>query len=63
MTERNTVEDHWSAELGVPVMIREWPDFNEVDLYVDSVFHNTFIDLLALETWLERYVCVRDGGA
>lgn len=63
MAERDTVEDRWSAELGVPVMIREWQSPPEYDLYCDGVFHNTFIDLEALERWLERYVCVRDGGA
>ena len=59
---RETVEGKWSAELGEEVELREWADFNELDVYLNGQFAVTVVTLDQAEQWLERYSMVRDFG-
>lgn len=62
MREPVDIETEWSNELGETVEIREFPDFHEVDLYINGHFAQTFVSLDALEEYLGYYACKRDFG-
>lgn len=57
-----TVESYWSSELGEKVEIKEFPEWGEYDLYLNSHFAQTFVSIEALEQYLGYYYLKRDYG-
>lgn len=55
-----TVESYWSSELGERVEIREFKEWNEIDLYISGHFAQSFISMDALEQYLGYYYLKRD---
>lgn len=55
-----TVESYWSNELGETVELREFPEWNELDLYIAGHFAQTFVTVDAAEQYLGHYYLVRD---
>lgn len=62
MREPVDIETEWSNELGETVEIKEFREFNEVDLYINGHFAETFVNLDAVENYLGYYACKRDFG-
>lgn len=57
-----TVESYWSSELGEKIEIKEFHEWNEVDLYISGHFAQTFVSIEALEQYLGYYYLKRDYG-
>lgn len=55
-----TVESYWSNELGERVEIREFKEWNEIDLYLNGHFAQTFVSMDAAEQYLGHYYMTRD---
>lgn len=55
-----TVESYWSNELGEAVELREFPEWNEIDLYIGGHHVKTFVSMEATEMFLGHYYLVRD---
>lgn len=63
MRDKNeTVEGYWSQELHEVVQVREFPEWGEYDLYLNSHFAQTFVSIEALEQYLGYYYLKRDYG-
>jgi len=55
-----TVEGYWSKELNEEVEVREFPEWREYDLYINSHFAQTFVTMDAVEQYLGHYYMTRD---
>lgn len=55
-----TVESYWSDELGETVEVREFPEWNEYDLFLNGHFARTFVSMEAVEQYLGHYYMTRD---
>lgn len=55
-----TVESYWSNELGERVEIREFKEWNEIDLYLNGHYVKTFVSMEAAEMFLGTYYLKRD---